>query len=134
MTKDANIGAMGYHSHGGYGNHTTQEKCGFIRVFFYLNGFALNDGNLKTVPGSHLFRENTGGGATDADIEAWAEGKVHPVTGEPLAIRHLECPPCSVVVMWTHATHGVGRTYTSQLQLLGIDGSFLVREACICHS
>ena len=102
-------------------------------MFFYLNGFALNDGNLKTVPGSHLFRENTGGGATDADIEAWAEGKVHPATGEPLAIRRLECPPCSVVVMWTHATHGVGRKYTRHLHSLGIDGYFPVFEACICH-
>ena len=36
------------------------------------------------------------------------EGKTHPITGEPLAISHLECPPSSVVVMWTHAIHGVG--------------------------
>ena len=38
---------------------------------------------------------------------AWAAGKRHPGTGEPLAIRKLACPPGSVVVMWTHATHGV---------------------------
>lgn len=59
------------------------------------------------MPGSHLFVDDPGGGANDEDIEAWAEGKVHPITGEPLAISHLECPPSSVVVMWTHATHGV---------------------------
>ena len=38
----------------------------------------------------------------------WARGKVHPVTGKPLAIRKLACPRGSVVVMMTHATHGVG--------------------------
>ena len=37
----------------------------------------------------------------------WAAGKTHPLTGTPLAIRRLECPPGSVVVMYTHATHGV---------------------------
>ena len=95
-------------------------------MFFYLNGFALGDGNLKTsaprspplhaqppltplrrfcsgrsVPGSHLFKTDTGHGREDADIMKWAEGKVHPVTGEALAVRRLECPPRSVVVMWT---------------------------------
>ena len=34
-------------------------------------------------------------------------GKVHPLTGEPLAIRRLEAPRGSVVCMWTHAAHGV---------------------------
>lgn len=101
MTKDAGRGPMGYHSH----NHAdAHPDCGFIRVFFYLNGFKRGDGNLKVVPGSHLFRTNTGHGATDDDIEAWAKDKIHPLTGEPLAIQQLECPPSSVVVMWTHVS------------------------------
>ena len=77
-------------------------------MFWYLNGFDLNNGNLKTVPGSHLFRNDTGAGRTDDDIMEWARDKVHPATGEPLAIRKLACPRGSVVVMMTHATHGVG--------------------------
>ena len=60
------------------------------------------------MPGSHLFRNDTGAGRTDDDIMEWARGKVHPATGEPLAIRKLACPRGSVVVMMTHATHGVG--------------------------
>ena len=95
---------MGYHSHNYADEH---PQIGYIRVFFYLNGFHLEDGNLKTVPGSHLFRTDTGNGRTDADIMAWAAGKRHPITDKPLAIRKLACPPGSVVVMWTHATHGV---------------------------
>ena len=55
----------------------------------------------RSVPGSHLFKTDTGHGREDADIMKWAEGKVHPVTGEALAVRRLECPPRSVVVMWT---------------------------------
>ena len=55
----------------------------------------------RSVPGSHLFKTDTGHGREDADIMKWAEGKVHPVTGEALAVRRLEGPPRSVVVMWT---------------------------------
>jgi hypothetical protein len=95
---------MGYHSHNYADEH---PQIGYIRVFFYLNGFELENGNLKTVPGSHLFRTDTGSGRTDADIMAWAADKRHPISAKPLAIRKLACPPGSVVVMWTHATHGV---------------------------
>ena len=102
--RHAGDAGMSYHSHSYADEH---PQIGYIRVFFYLNGFGLEDGNLKTVPGSHLFRTDTGSGRTDAEIMAWAAGKRHPVTGKPLAIRKLSCPPGSVVVMWTHATHGV---------------------------
>ena len=102
--RHAGNAGMGYHAHNYADEH---PQIGYIRVFFYLNGFRLEDGNLKTVPGSHLFRTDTGSGRTDADIMAWAAGKRHPVTGKPLAIRKLACPRGSVVVMWTHATHGV---------------------------
>ena len=95
---------MGYHSHNYADEH---PQIGYIRVFFYLNGFELENGNLKTVPGSHLFRTDTGSGRTDADIMVWAADKRHPISAKPLAIRKLACPPGSVVVMWTHATHGV---------------------------
>ena len=32
-------------------------RYGFVRIFFYINGFAADDGGLKAVPGSHLYRD-----------------------------------------------------------------------------
>ena len=34
-------------------------------------------------------------------------GKVHPLTGAALAIEELNVPQGTVVLMWTHAAHGV---------------------------
>ena len=51
MSKGPNIGAMGCHHHAesGYRTHGRHgSEPAFIRIFFYLNGFALEDGNLKT--------------------------------------------------------------------------------------
>ena len=56
---------MGYHSHYCADEH---PQIGYIQLFFYLNSFRLEDGNLKTAPGSHLFRANTDSGRIDADI------------------------------------------------------------------
>jgi|TARA_B110000240_G_scaffold195034_1_gene243773 hypothetical protein len=81
---------------------------GFIRIFFYIDGFKPNDGGLKVVPGSHLFREGSLNFATDDELtEKWIKDKTHPQTGEPLQIRHLDAPPGTVIMMWTHALHGV---------------------------
>lgn len=102
---------------------------GFIRIFWYINGFAEDDGNLKAIPGSHLLRSDSAGGDESAegagqilspfsrgslsveDFEALEagpiEGRVHPITGGPLAIERLVCPPGTVIVMWTHAAHAV---------------------------
>ena len=35
----------------------------------YVNGFELQNGNLKTVPGSHLIRDDLAHGRDDADLE-----------------------------------------------------------------
>ena len=43
-----------WHTHG---YAADDPALGFIRVFFYVTGFAAGDGGLKVVPGSHLFRE-----------------------------------------------------------------------------
>jgi phytanoyl-CoA dioxygenase PhyH len=81
---------------------------GFIRIFFYVNGFAADDGGLKVVPGSHLFRDSKAEAQSDAELaEGWLRGKVHPLTGEPLRMQALSAPPGSVILMWTHALHGV---------------------------
>lgn len=85
-----------------------QPELGFIRVFFYVNGFAAHDGGLRVVPGSHLFRHTRMRGNTDDELRnGWLSGKTHPITGEPLHMQDLEAPPGSVIVMWTHALHAV---------------------------
>ena len=95
-----------------------------------MNGFNLNDGNLKTVPGSHLIKDDLANGRNDEHLAetckkaatipmlhailsvsfspessevsyAGMAGKTHPVTGKSLAIRLLSCPRGSVVAMWT---------------------------------
>ena len=86
----------------------TDSRLAFLRIFFYLNGFEADDGGLKVVPGSHLFRDSKVIAQTDEELERiWLEGKCHPVSGEPLRIERLSAPPRSVILMWTHALHGV---------------------------
>ena len=122
-------------------------QLGYIRIFYYLTGFAVGDGNLKVVRGSHLFRDATVNCLGDEALRnGWMSGKTHPLTGtshiyvlnkllltclgsleqyrncmlcccclfimndvagDPLKIEELACPPGSVVIMWTHAVHGV---------------------------
>ncbi|MCZ6632751.1 MAG: phytanoyl-CoA dioxygenase family protein [bacterium] len=94
-----------WHSHG-YGEE--DPNLGFIRIFFYVNGFEADDGGLKAVPGSHLFRDREIRAPTDEELKSgWMAGKTHPVTGEPLKIEGLSVPPGTVILMWTHAAHGV---------------------------
>ncbi|MBX3014384.1 MAG: hypothetical protein KF832_22875 [Caldilineaceae bacterium] len=81
---------------------------GFLRIFFYINGFGLDDANLKVVPGSHLYRDRAITAQTDDDLRTgWLAGKRHPLTGEPLQIEALVAPPATVALMWTHAAHAV---------------------------
>jgi hypothetical protein len=103
-------GGIGWHSHGGSDADSWYDQPrGFIRIFWYVNGFSEGDGNLKAIPGSHLHRSDPMPGfANDADVEAgWLNGRTHPITGKPLEIERLECPPGTVIVMWTHGAHGV---------------------------
>lgn len=96
---------IGWHSHG-YGDNN--PSLGFVRIFFYVNGFEPDDGGLKAVPGSHLYRDSKIQARTDEDLrEGWLAGKTHPETGEPLEIEALSAPPGTVALMWTHAAHAV---------------------------
>ncbi len=96
---------IGWHSHG-YSDD--DPRLGFVRIFFYVNGFDPDDGGLKAVPGSHLYRDARIHAASDATLqENWLEGKTHPETGEPLEIEALSAPPGTVALMWTHAAHAV---------------------------
>ena len=81
---------------------------GFVRVFFYANGFAADDGGLKVVPGSQLYRDPAINADSDAALaQGWLAGKVRPASGQPLRVEELSVPPGTVVLMWTHAAHGV---------------------------
>ncbi len=76
----------------------------------YLNGFDTgDDGGLKIIRGSHLFRDPEGCRAeTDAEMaRGWLDGRAHPVTGRPLRMEHLALPEGSVVCCLSHAAHGV---------------------------
>ncbi len=96
---------IGWHSHG-YADD--EPRLGFVRIFFYVNGFEQDDAALKVVPGSHLFREPKIHAQSDLDLETgWIAGKTHPITGEALKIHPLTAPPGTVILMWTHAAHAV---------------------------
>jgi hypothetical protein len=85
-----------------------RPELSFVRIFFYITGFTPDDGGLKAVPGSHLFRDPRIKGADDGDLRSgWLSGKVHPLTGEPLQIESLTAPEGSVILMHTHAAHAV---------------------------
>ncbi|RYF45081.1 MAG: hypothetical protein EOO38_16640 [Cytophagaceae bacterium] len=96
--------ALSWHTHG-YADD--QLELGFIRIFFYVNGFKRGDGNLRVVPGSHHFREGMRGSTDDELYADWLTGKTHLYSGEPLEIEELDVPVGSVIVMWTHALHAV---------------------------
>lgn len=105
LTRPPGNQGLGWHSHS-YGD--TDPELGFIRIFFYVNGFEADDGGLKVVPGSHLFREAGIRAASDDELrQGWMAGKCHPRMGEPLRIEALSAPPGTVVLMWTHALHAV---------------------------
>lgn len=96
---------IGWHSHG-YAEE--RPELGFIRIFFYVNGFTADDGGLGVVPGSHLFRDPSLKAASDEELRtSWLSRKRHPLTGTPLEIEYLSAPPGTVVAMWTHAAHAV---------------------------
>lgn len=116
MNRGGGDRGMGWHSHGhsDMDSRGPDDDRGFLRVFFYVNGFAADDGNLKVIKGSHLHHSDPIAAPplepfdTDAEAEErWMRGRTHPKTGKPLEIEHLTCPPGSVILMWTHAAHAV---------------------------
>jgi len=69
----------------------------------------------RCVAGSHFWRDHGGvryfdgpNTHTNNEIEEkWIGDKIHPITGEPLKVDVLSVPKGSVVIMHTHAAHGV---------------------------
>ncbi len=91
-------------------SHTYSDddpSLGFIRIFFYVNGFDVDDGGLKAVPGSHLYRDKFRFRTEEEFQSGWIADKKHPLTGTPLEIADLSVPDGTVVLMWTHAAHAV---------------------------
>ncbi|MCZ6675878.1 MAG: hypothetical protein O7E52_01385 [Candidatus Poribacteria bacterium] len=87
-----------------------QAQPNFNLTLCYPQGFeAGDDGGLKLVRGSHLFRDPAGCRAADDEEmqRGWLAGRVHPVTSEPLFIEHLSLPPGSIVCCLSHAAHAV---------------------------
>ena len=94
----------------GWHSHTYSDddpSLGFIRIFFYVNGFDVDDGGLKAVPGSHLYRDKFRFRTEEEFESRWMADKKHSLTGEPLEIEDLSVPDGTVVLMWTHAAHAV---------------------------
>ncbi|MEM7033784.1 MAG: phytanoyl-CoA dioxygenase family protein [Chloroflexota bacterium] len=105
LNRDGGNRGIGWHSHA-YAEK--RPELGFVRIFFYVNGFEADDGGLKVVPGSHHYRDPTIYGGLDEDLEAgWLVGKTHLQTDAPLAIEAPAVPPGTVALMWTHAAHAV---------------------------
>ena len=105
LNREGGNGGSTWHSHE-YADD--DPSLGFLRVFFYVNGFQADDGGLKVVRGSHLHRDAGIRAESDAELlSGWMVDKVHPKTGMALAFEGLSVPRGTVVLMWTHAAHGV---------------------------
>jgi hypothetical protein len=66
---------------------------------------------LAVIPGYHLYRDpfkwNSSRPDDDESMAAYIRDMAHPLTGEPLAIRHIELPPGSMVSIPAHMPHFV---------------------------
>ena len=101
-----------YHQDG-WGPTARYEGLGLVRTMIYPHGSSAElGGDLALVPGAHLYREAFCWNAERADDDAamergWLHGRTHPRTGAPLAIKHLELPPGSLVCFPAHMPHFV---------------------------
>ena len=99
-----------------------EQQRNLIYLFVYPDGFegTGDDGGLKIVEGSHLFRDpainrlKPGRGGTpglevddDEFTRRWIAGKNHPMTGQPLCVTRLSLPPGSIVAAFAHLAHGI---------------------------
>ena len=111
---DHNDNGIGWHTH--YYEPDTETNR-FIRIFLYVTGFVAGDSNLVAIPGSHLLDvdelsrvmvplSHSFESITEEAAAALA-AVPHPVTGEPMGVERLACPPGSAVVMETKAAHAV---------------------------
>ncbi len=119
LTRAPGYPGGGWHSHqigGGCDNAEPVDVEEYRRqpninlTLCYPQGFSADeDGGLKLIRGSHLFRDPAGCRAPDDEAlrEGWLRGRQHPVTGRPLEIERLALPPGSIVCCLSHAAHAV---------------------------
>ena len=105
-------GGRYWHSHAyhqdGWGTTTRYTGLGLSRTLVYPEGSSLKaGGHLAVVPGHHLLREFISADMKQHEMEAHLAGRTHPLTGEPLRIRHLELPPGSMISFCPHMPHFV---------------------------
>ena len=85
---------------------------GLVRTLLYPEGSSVSlGGELAVVPGYHLYRDpfrwNSARPDDDEGMLEHLHGMAHPLTGQPLGIKHLELPPGSVVSIPAHMPHYV---------------------------
>ena len=86
--------------------------CRLIRTLIYPEGSSIAlGGELAVIPGYHLYRDpykwNTTRPDDDEGMTEYLQGMMHPVTGEQLAVHHIELPPGSMVSIPAHMPHFV---------------------------
>ena len=77
-----------------------QAQPNFNLTLCYPQGFeAGDDGGLKIIRGSHLFRDPAGcRAADDEEMQGgWLAARVHPTTSEPRQIEYRSPPPGTIV-------------------------------------
>ena len=119
LTRPAGYAGGAWHSHkigGGADNRGIaslleyQAQPNFNLTLCYPQGFqAKQDGGLKLIRGSHLFRDPAGcQAASDEDMQqGWLAERRHPVTNQLMEIEYLSLPPGSIVCCLSHAAHAV---------------------------
>ena len=118
LTRPPGYPGGNWHSHRIGGGHddgvasldTYRAQPNAVLTLCYPQGFdSGEDGGLKIIRGSHLFRDPNGcRSPNDEEMEnGWLKERVNPVTSEPLRIEHLSLPPGSVACCLSHAAHAV---------------------------
>lgn len=118
LTRPPGYPGGSWHSHrigGGHDDGVTspdvyRAQPNAVLNLCYPQGFeSEDDGGLKLIRGSHLFRDPDGCRAPgDEEMAAgWLKDRLHPVTSDPLEVEHLLLEPGSVVCCLSHAAHAV---------------------------
>ncbi len=130
LTRAPGYTGGGWHSHrigGGFDDVGPVDIDDYRRqpninlTLCYPQGFSADeDGGLKLVRGSHLFRDPDGcRAANDEALRSdWLRGRNHPVTGRALEIEYLDLPPGSIVCCLSHAAHAVAPKAPSRTERL----------------
>jgi hypothetical protein len=119
LTRRGGYPGGAWHSHSLGGG---RDNCGIADLTEYRNqpntnltlcypqGFKVgDDGGVKIIRGSHLFRDPANCRAADDEAmeQVWLQGRVHPITAKPLEIESFSLPPGSIICCLSHGAHGV---------------------------